>query len=253
MSAPPVLLFLGAGKKLGTLVPAIFAEAGYKIAVVARTPKEEFEKRGYYQVQADFNNPESIPEVFAKVRENVGIPTVVVYNAVQYTLDDPEDPFASLAPENVSRFHSAVAVNGTTPLIAIEHAVQAFRALPPGTLGKSFIFTGNVLNHSQFKNRLCFGVGKTVAAYGVRYASVAYAKEGFKFYYADERSEEGLPVMREIDGLVAGKEYLKIAEAPEQLPWLYTYTTESGYKDFGEKDYLKTVDTNESRFLKGGR
>lgn len=82
MSAPPVLLFLGAGKKLGTQVPAIFAEAGYKIAVVARTPKEEFEKRGYYQVQADFNNPESIPEVFAKVRENVGIPTVVVYNGM---------------------------------------------------------------------------------------------------------------------------------------------------------------------------
>lgn len=80
MSAPPVLLFLGAGKKLGTQVPAVFAEAGYKIAVVARTRKEEFESRGYYHVQADFNNPESIPEVFAKVRENVGIPTVVVYN-----------------------------------------------------------------------------------------------------------------------------------------------------------------------------
>ncbi|KAI8961017.1 hypothetical protein F5Y11DRAFT_348886 [Daldinia sp. FL1419] len=244
MSAPPILLFLGAGKKLGTHIPAVFAQAGYKIVVVARTPKEEFQKRGYYQVQADFNDPESIPDVFATVRRSV---------AVQYTLDDPEDPFASLAPEKISQFHSAVAVNGTAPLIAIEHAIEAFRALPSETPGKSFIFTGNILNHSQFKNRLCFGVGKTVAAYGIRYASVAYAKEGFKFYYADERSEEGLPVMRDIDGLVAGKEYLKIAETPEQLPWLYTYTKQSGYKDFGEKDYLKTVDSNESRFLNGGR
>ncbi|KAI2620964.1 hypothetical protein GGS26DRAFT_601543 [Hypomontagnella submonticulosa] len=253
MSAPPVLLFLGAGKKLGTQVPAVFAEAGYKIAVVARTRKEEFESRGYYHVQADFNNPESIPEVFAKVRENVGIPTVVVYNAVQYELDNPEDPFASLAPEKVSRFLSTVAVNGTTPMIAIQHAIEFFRSLPPGTPGKTFIFTGNILNHSQFKNRLCFGVGKTVAAYGVRYASVAYAKDGFKFYYADERTEEGLPVMRDIDGTTAGKEYLKISETPEQLPWLYTYTKESGYKDFGEKDYLKTVDSNEPQFIKGGR
>ncbi|OTB07638.1 hypothetical protein M426DRAFT_268058 [Hypoxylon sp. CI-4A] len=253
MSAPPVLLFLGAGKKLGTQVPAVFAEAGYKVAVVSRSWKEEFESSGYYQVQADFNKPEAIPEVFAKVKENVGTPTVVVYNAVQYALDDPEDPFASLAPENVSRFLSAVAVNGTAPMIAIHHAIEAFRSLPKETPGKAFIFTGNILNHSQFKNRLSFGTGKTVAAYGVRYASVASAKEGFKFYYADERSEEGLPVMRDIDGIVAGKEYLKISEAKEQLPWLYTYTKESGYKDFGKGDYLKTVDSDEPRFLKGGR
>lgn len=100
--------------------------------------------------------------------------------AVQYTLDDPEDPFASLAPENVARFHSAVAVNGTTPMVAIHHAIAAFRSLPAEAPGKAFIFTGNVLNHSQFKNRLCFGTGKTVAAYGVRYASVACARQGFK-------------------------------------------------------------------------
>lgn len=74
-----------------------------------------------------------------------------------------------------------------------------------------------------------------------------------RFYYADERTEEGLPVMRDIDGTAAGKEYLKIAEAPEQLPWLYTYTKDGGYKDFGEKDYLKTVDSNELRFITGGR
>ncbi|RYP75631.1 hypothetical protein DL770_007364 [Monosporascus sp. CRB-9-2] len=253
MSAPPVLLFLGAGKKLGAQISAVFSEAGYKVAVVARTPKEEFESKGYYQVQADFNNPDSIPEIFAKVKKNVGIPTVVVYNAIQYQLDDIEDPFASLAPDNVSRLHTAMAVNGTTPLIAVHHAIASFRSLPADTPGKTFIFTGNLLNHSQFKNRLCFGLGKTVAAYGIRFASVAYAKEGLKFYYADERTEEGLPVMKDIDGTVAGKEYLKLAETPEQLPWLYTYTKENGYKEYGEQDYLKTVDSDALRFLNGGR
>lgn len=100
---------------------------------------------------------------------------------MQYALDDPSDPFASLSPENIPQFHSAVAVNGTTPMVAIHHAIAAFRTLPTETtLGRAFIFTGNVLNHSQFKNRLCFGTGKTVAAYGVRYASVACAEEGFK-------------------------------------------------------------------------
>ncbi|KAI0116064.1 hypothetical protein F4776DRAFT_666639 [Hypoxylon sp. NC0597] len=171
MSASPVLLFLGAGKGLGTRVPAVFSEAGYKIPVVARTWRDEFDSLGYYQVQADFNNPECIPDDFTQVMENVGIPTVVVCN---------EDPFASLAPENVSWFLSAVAVNGTTPMIAIHHAIASFRPLPPGTPGKTFIFTANILDHSQFKNRLCFGTGKTVPAYGIRYASVAYAREGFK-------------------------------------------------------------------------
>lgn len=100
--------------------------------------------------------------------------------AVQYKLDDPADPFASLAPESVSQFHTAVAVNGTTPLIAVQHAISAFRSLPPTTTSKALIFTGNILNHSQFKNRLCFGIAKTACAYGIRFASVAYAKERFR-------------------------------------------------------------------------
>ncbi|KEF51722.1 uncharacterized protein A1O9_12357 [Exophiala aquamarina CBS 119918] len=254
MSAPPVLLLLGAGPKLGTKIPEIFLKEGYKIALVARSFEEGYQDNGYYHVRADLSNPECILEVFEKVRQNVGIPTVVVYNAVQYKLDDPEDPFASLAPESVPQFHTAVAVNGTTPLIALHHAIASFRALPPGTPGKTFIFTGNILNHSQFKNRLCFGIAKTLCAYGIRFATVAYAKEGFKFYYADERTPSGLPVMRDISGDAAGTEYLKLAEAPTQQPWLYTYTKDGeGYVDFGEKDYLKTVNSDEAQFLKGGR
>lgn len=89
MSAPRVLLFLGAGKGLGTAVPAVFAEAGYKVAVVSRTPKDEFARRGYYQVQADFSKPECIPEVFAKVRADVGTPTVVVYNGTLHDFPSP--------------------------------------------------------------------------------------------------------------------------------------------------------------------
>ncbi|KAK5937180.1 hypothetical protein PMZ80_010480 [Knufia obscura] len=275
MSAQPVLLFLGAGPKLGTQIPPIFAEAGYKIVLVARSLQDGFQDNGYYHVKADFSDPTSIPEVFDKVKQKVGIPTVVVYNAVQYKLDDPADPFASLAPESVSQFHTAVAVNGTTPLIAVQHAISAFRSLPPTTTGKALIFTGNILNHSQFKNRLCFGIAKTACAYGIRFASVAYAKErfrqaiypyhlhfldvhgkrqnGLQFYYADERTTSGMPVMRDIDGTAAGQEYLKLAETSEQLPWLYTYTQDSGYADFGEIDYLKTVYSDEPEHLKGGR
>lgn len=60
--------------------------------------------------------------------------------------------------------------------------------------------------------------------------------------------------MRDISGDAAGTIYLKLAETPKQQPWLYTYTKDGeGYVDFGEKDYLKTADSDETQFLKGGR
>ncbi|KIX08896.1 uncharacterized protein Z518_03553 [Rhinocladiella mackenziei CBS 650.93] len=253
MSAPPVLLLLGAGPNLGTKIPSVFSEAGYKIALVARSLGEGIQENGYYHVRADFSQPECIPEVFEKVKQNVGIPTVVVYNAVQYKLDDAADPLASLAPERVSQFHTAMAVNGTTPLIVIHHAIASFRALPSDTKGKTFIFTGNILNRSAFVNRFCFGTAKATCAYGINFASVIYAKEGFRFYYADERTPAGVPVMREIDGMAAGRVYLEIAESPEQRPWQYTYTKDGVYENFGEKDYLKVRQDKEPEFLKGGR
>ena len=80
MSAPPVLLLLGAGSNLGTKIPCIFSQAGYKIALVSRSLGEGIQENGYYHVRADFSKPERIPEVFEKVKQNVGIPTVVVYN-----------------------------------------------------------------------------------------------------------------------------------------------------------------------------
>jgi NAD(P)-dependent dehydrogenase (short-subunit alcohol dehydrogenase family) len=179
MTSSPVLLLLGAGPKLGTQIPKVFSEAGYKIALVARSLPEGLQDNGYYHIRADFNNAESIPEVFEKVKQNLGIPTVVVYNAVQYKLDDIADPFSSMAPENVSNFLSAVSVNGTTPMVALHHAIASFRSLPAGSTVGTFIFTGNILNHSQFKNRMCFGMAKTLCAYGIRFASVAYEGQGF--------------------------------------------------------------------------
>lgn len=60
--------------------------------------------------------------------------------------------------------------------------------------------------------------------------------------------------MRDISGDAAGIEYLRLAETPTQQPWLYTYTSDGkGYVDFGEQDYLKTSDSNEVQFLRGGR
>ncbi|OCT53050.1 putative short-chain dehydrogenase protein [Cladophialophora carrionii] len=254
MSSPPrVLLLLGARSNLGAKIAQTFSTAGYKVALVARSLDEGPQQQsGYHHIRADLSNPDCIPEVFEKVKVHVGIPSVVVYNAVQYTLDDAADPFASLMPEKVSQFHTAMAVNGTTPLIAMAHAVASFRNLPADMPGRTFIFTGNILNRSPFVNRFCFGCAKATCAYGIHFASVIYAKERIRFYYADERTVAGLPVMREIDGPAAGKVYLEIAECAEQRAWHYTYTKDGEYRDFGQADYLQ-IRQGGHELLRGGR
>ena len=74
-----------------------------------------------------------------------------------------------------------------------------------------------------------------------------------RFYYADERTPEGLPVMREIDGMAAGKVYLDLAEDPEQKPWNYTYTKDYGYEDFNGGEYLTVRGASTAESMKGGR
>ncbi|EXJ73333.1 uncharacterized protein A1O5_03093 [Cladophialophora psammophila CBS 110553] len=53
-----------------------------------------------------------------------------------------------------------------------------------------------------------------------------------RFYYADERNADGLPVGNAVSGPAAAEEYLKLAEQEEQGPWLYTFVKGEGYKDF---------------------
>ncbi|KIW10504.1 hypothetical protein PV08_11468 [Exophiala spinifera] len=280
MSSTPVLLLLGAGSNLGSSIAAAFSQAGYKVALVARSIEPGLRESGRYHIRADLSNGECIPRIFDEVTNTVGTPSVVVYNGkfsssppglspvqplqalaipVQYKLDNESDPFATLAPETVHQFRTTMAVNGTTPLIAVHHAIQAFRKLPPaatGAKGGTFIFTGNVLNRVAVPDRFSFGCAKATCAYGIKMASVVYAGEGIRFYYADERNSEGLPVMRDIDGPAAGRVYLALAEDPKQRAWNYTYTKDGGYEDFdagGCGEYLSVRQARTVESTKGGR
>lgn len=54
----------------------------------------------------------------------------------------------------------------------------------------------------------------------------------YRFYYADERLDNGAPAFADIDGPAHGAEYVKLAEGKEQGPWLHTFVKGSGYKSF---------------------
>jgi hypothetical protein len=56
-----------------------------------------------------------------------------------------------------------------------------------------------------------------------------------RFYYADERKEDGAAVYSAIDGEAHGKFYFELSEGKEQGPWLATFAKGIGYKDFSLK------------------
>lgn len=75
-----VALILGAGSNVGHHVGKAFAAKGYKLALVSRTSKEEESTPDQLNIQSDFSDPDSVVQAFAKVKAQIGLPSVVIYN-----------------------------------------------------------------------------------------------------------------------------------------------------------------------------
>jgi NAD(P)-dependent dehydrogenase (short-subunit alcohol dehydrogenase family) len=92
-STSPVILILGAGPHVGFDVARTFASNGYKVAVAARSLKEEDSSAEQLNIKSDFAKPEDIASVFTKTKEVLGIPSVVFYNG---TYSQPENSYEAL-------------------------------------------------------------------------------------------------------------------------------------------------------------
>ncbi|OAP58589.1 hypothetical protein AYL99_07679 [Fonsecaea erecta] len=244
-SMPKIILILGAGSNIGAALAQAFAAKGYKVASASRTPPKTT-TTGVppdLHIPVDLAKPETVPAVFERVRKELGGEVgVVVYNAALFS-PDPADPLSLFTPESIQGYHASQSVNATAALVALQESVKAFRKLPAtaaSSSSKTFIFTGNMLNVKTLKGMLNFGLGKTATAYAIRYLveNKIYADEGFKFYYADERTPEGKPVGTAVSGSAAAVEYVKLAEQQDQGPWLYTFVKDAGYKDFERAERL---------------
>jgi NAD(P)-dependent dehydrogenase (short-subunit alcohol dehydrogenase family) len=77
-----VLLLLGAGPRIGKSLASAFAAKGYKIALVARSIREDDSTPYQLKIKVDLSDPSSIPSIFSKVIEVLGLPTIVVYNGM---------------------------------------------------------------------------------------------------------------------------------------------------------------------------
>ena len=79
-STSPVVLILGSGPNVGQHVARAFAARDYKIALTSRKPRSEDDTPDQINVIGDLSYPDSVVEVFDKVKASLGIPSVVVYN-----------------------------------------------------------------------------------------------------------------------------------------------------------------------------
>jgi len=192
-----VVLILGAGANIGKSLITKFSSEGFKIAIASRTSKPEFEKAAAVSVTADLSDPSSIKAIFTRVKSEIGIPNVVIYNGMQpYSLNlrnmrngipltTHSAGASTFVPTNplsvpLSAFEHDLAVNVTSVYAAAQEAVFGFDSLPKETL-KSFIYTGNGLNVvTPMPVLLTLGVGKSAAAHLIQASSIAYKDAGYR-------------------------------------------------------------------------
>ena len=156
MSAPKVVLILGAGANVGTSVAKKFRSEGWKVAAAARTIREETSSNADFTMSVDLTNPTNVSKLFTEVESKLGFPNVVVYNAYSSGFVNGQDPFSAVSAED---FAKHLSVNVTSFYEAAHLAVQGWKKLSADT-PKVFIYTGNMESSMIVPEIFCLGVGK---------------------------------------------------------------------------------------------
>jgi NAD(P)-dependent dehydrogenase (short-subunit alcohol dehydrogenase family) len=79
-SLAPIVLIFGAGTNVGSHVARTFAAKGYKVALSSRSIRNDDSTADFVNIRGDMSDPNSVGDVFTKVQETLGQPSVVVYN-----------------------------------------------------------------------------------------------------------------------------------------------------------------------------
>ncbi|KAH7131856.1 hypothetical protein B0J11DRAFT_520233 [Dendryphion nanum] len=231
MSSTPVILVLGAGPRVGSAIATLFSSHGYKIALASRSGTNSTDASGILSLKADFSNPSTISPLFAAVKKEFHTaPNVVVYNAA--TLTQPPDKASSLSIP-VDSFVSDLNVNTVSPYVAAQEAITGFATLPK-EVKKTFIYTGNILNRAVFPVpfMLTLGVGKAASAHWIGLADGTYKEQGYRFFYADERKEDGSSIGLDINGPAHAEFFAELVKQEGSVPWSATFVKGKGYVEF---------------------
>lgn len=175
----PIILVLGAGPNIGKAISIKFHAAGYAIALASRSIPDGPTPEGHFGIKVDLSSPNSIPSVFAKVKQALGsAPNTVVYNAAN--VSPPPDP-GNMFSLPVETMQKDIDIINTSAFAAAKEAVKGFEELPKD-MKKIFFYTGNSQNTLvlPMPALVTLGVGKAAAAYWIGAASMNHKEKGYK-------------------------------------------------------------------------
>lgn len=126
-----VCVIVGAGPGNGTAMGAEFAAAGYRVTLCARNKKrlnETAEKiPGASTYAYDVRDTAAAPEVFARIRQEIGPVDVLIYNA-------GAGAFANIDGATLEDFQSAWEVNCRGLFLAVKEVLPDMRAAGKGSI-----------------------------------------------------------------------------------------------------------------------
>ncbi|BAY59981.1 short-chain dehydrogenase/reductase SDR [Calothrix brevissima NIES-22] len=149
---PQTALIVGAGNGLSASIARLFAQSGLKIALAARSTEKLTQlssEIGAVSFAADAAKPEEVNQLFSDVENQLGTPTVVVYNPSFRV----RGPLIELDPSEVAKTLEVTAYGGF--LVA---QAAAKRMLQQG--GGAIFFTGASASVKGYPQSAPFAMGK---------------------------------------------------------------------------------------------
>lgn len=120
-----VALIIGAGPRLGRSVADSFKSAGYAVALAARSLTASSPNDKELHIQADITDSSAVSHIFSTTADNLGVPSVVIYNAAIFH-SDGDDPILGFTAEKLKE---SLSINTIPAILSMAEAIKGFRTL----------------------------------------------------------------------------------------------------------------------------
>ena len=157
----PVCLITGAGSGIGEHTASMLAQAGYRLALVGRTP-QKLERvgsalgekdRDWVALPADLADPVQAEQIVARTLEAFGRIDAVVNNA-------GSSPLKHVADLTTDEIEGLFALNATAPAVTAAAAVRAFAINPEGDRGGTVVTVSSAASFDPFPGLGVYGAAK---------------------------------------------------------------------------------------------
>ncbi len=152
-----VLAIVGMGEGIGMAIARKFAPAGYQIAMIARNATKlaayqatlQSDGISAHYVPADAGDRESLEAAFANIRDQLGHPDILIYNAAVLRQQN-------ILEESFEHLVDDFKVNVAGALVAVQAVLPAMRSQNQG----SIFFTGGGLSLYPQPELASLSIGK---------------------------------------------------------------------------------------------